>query len=312
MTTLAHRLSRLMPRPLAEGLRPVWHRSRNSALFRLRGGRVSWDSDLKCKIASREFAGRRLEVAVRSYRELRRFLNFNGEEGDVVADWMGWISDCEVLYDIGSANGLEGFYVNHLHGSKIIFVEPYAPSIETLLKTIARRVKTGGSSESFEVVHAGCDSEIGYHRYLFHGLPVPGETGNSFSDVDAYCRGGKGHLPIVLSQWVAGVSLDSLHWRYKLPLATHVKMDIDGFELKALEGADRLLKSGNVRSWAIEVNGVDQLGVIGKLMKKNGYVDVASWEHYPGYEHYTGDHIYVRKDLTQSWHDAFPNSRSEA
>ena len=28
----------------------------------------------------------------------------------------------------------------------------------------------------------------------------------------------------------ASVSLDSLHWDYGMPLATHVKMDIDGFE----------------------------------------------------------------------------------
>lgn len=311
MATVAHTLSRLMPRPLAETLRPLWHRAQVEALFRLRGGRIAWDRDLKCRIASREFGGRRLEVAVRSFRELRRYLNFNGEKGDVVADWMGWIGDCQVLYDVGSANGLEGFYVNHLHGSKIVFIEPYAPSIETLLKTIARRVKTGaGASERFEVVHAGCDSDIGYHRYLFHGLPVPGETGNTFSDVDAYCRGGKGHLPIVLSQWVAGVSLDSLHWTYGLPLASHVKMDIDGFELRALDGAKKLLECGEVRSWAIEVNGRDQLEEIGRRMAEAGYVDVASWEHYPGYEHYTGDHIYVRKDLVDSWYASFPDTRS--
>ncbi len=310
MTTLAHRLSLLMPGPLAQRLRPLWHRAQVEAQFRMRGGRVEYDRELHCRIACREFGGRRLEVAVRSFRELRRFLNFNSEKGDVVADWMGWISDCEVLYDIGSANGLEGFYVNHMHGSRIVFVEPYAPSIETLLKTVARRVKTGGSSERFEVVHAGCDDKTGYERYLFHGLPNAGETGNTFADADAYCRGGKGHLPIVLSQWVAGVSLDSLHWKYGLPLATHVKIDIDGFELRALEGAKELLKSGNVRSWAIECNGRDQLAKIAGIMDKHDYVDVAQFEHYPGYEHYTGDHIYMRKDLVDSWYEAFPASRS--
>lgn len=306
MATLAHQVSRLLPSRVAESLRPAWHRTRDTALFLAKGGRLSWDRDVNCRIASREFGGRRLEVAVRSYRELRRYLQFLSEAGDVVDDWMAWIKDCEVLYDVGSANGLEGFYINHLHGSNVVFIEPYVPSIETILKTIAYRTKRGIASTNFEIVHAGCDSEVGYRRYLFHGWPNAGETGNSFADVNAYGRGGKGHLPVVLSQWVAGVTLDSLHWSYGLPLATHVKIDIDGFELRALQGAGKLLRSGHVRSWAIEVNGREHLGPINEIMRANHYRDVASWEHYPGYEHYTGDHIYVREDLVDGWYASFP------
>jgi hypothetical protein len=40
-------------------------------------------------------------------------------------------------------------------------------------------------------------------------------------------------------------------------------------------------------------------------MEKQGYVDIASSEHYPDYEHYTGDHIYVRDDLVETWRPHF-------
>lgn len=306
MTTIAHRLSTVMPRPFAAWVRPKWHFWRDLLLFHTRcRGRLARDRDLRCWIASRPFAGRRLEVAVRSYRELRRYLQFNQDEADIVRVWLEQISDCEVLYDVGSANGLEGFFVHHRHGAKIVFVEPYTPSIETILKTIAHQTKSGTAASDFEVVHAGCDSTVGYGRYLMHSWPKPGETGNTVSDPEAYCRGGRGHLPVVLSQWLSSVSLDSLHHQFGLPLPTHVKMDIDGFELRALEGATQLLASRHVRTWAIEVNGHDQRAHINRLMEEQGYVDIASSEHYPGYEHYTGDHIYVRDDLVETWRPHF-------
>ncbi len=308
MATLAHTFSRLLPSPLAEVLRPRWHRWRDTFLFRTRrGGRLRFDRALQCRFAGRRFNGRWLEVAVRSYRELRRYLQFGDDAADVVHRWIHEIDDAEVVYDIGSANGLEGFLIHHLHGAKIIFVEPYTPSIETLLMTISRAAqKSGVDANKFEVVHAGCDTAPGYQRYFYHSLPVPGETGNTFADPNAYARGGRADMPVKMSQWTASVSLDSLHWDYGLPLPTHVKIDIDGFENRAIDGAAKLLASGHVKSWAIELNGEENVAAIKTTMAEHGYVEVATWEHYPGYEHYTGDHIFVREPDVERWRKVFP------
>jgi len=307
MATLAHSISQLMPGPLARFLRPHWHRLRVRTLFVTRaGGRVTYDKQLGCRIAARRFDNRWLEVASRSYRELRRFLQFGDNPADVVHLWMHEIRDAKVVYDVGSANGLEGFLIHHLHGAKIIFIEPYTPSIETILKTIARQMRCSGvDGGDFEIVHAGCDSATGYHKYLYHGLPIPGETGNTFSDPDAYCRGGRADMPVTMTQWTASVSLDSLSEQFGLPLATHVKIDIDGFENRAMDGAVNLLKSGNVSSWAIEINGQENLVSIRATMAAHGYVEVATRDHYPGNEHYTGDHIFVRNSDEDYWRAIF-------
>ena len=296
-----------MPGPVVRSLRPRWHRWRDGFLFRrAKGGRVVYDRQLQCRFAARRFKGEWLEVAVRSYRELRRYLQFGGNPTDVVHRWMNEITDAEVVYDVGSANGLEGFLIHHLHGAKIVFIEPYTPSVETILLTIARRTGLGQSTgEDFEVVHAGCSDDTGYEKYLYHGPPMPGETGNTFADPDAYCRGGRAHMPVTMTQWTASVSLDSLNRDYGLPLATHVKIDIDGFENRAIEGAKALLASGNVKSWAIEINGDDNVRMIRQAMTDHGYVEVATYNHYPDYEHYTGDHIFVLKADEARWRQIF-------
>src|SRR5690606_19029833 len=121
------------------GLQPAWHRLRDGARFMAaQGGRLDYDRALATWFASRPLGAGRMEVAVRSYKELRRFHQFGGHEGDIVFEWMQRIGPGALVYDIGSANGLEGFYIHHLHRSRIVFVEPFTPSIETILKTIAR------------------------------------------------------------------------------------------------------------------------------------------------------------------------------
>ncbi len=298
MTTLAHSLSRVLPEPIAARLKPRWYLLREIAAFwSRRDGRFARDHKLGDWIASRPFDGRRMEVVVRSYKEFRRFVQFGAQTGDPVFEWMQRITDCDTLYDVGSANGLEGFFVHHLHGSRVVFVEPFTPSVETILKTIARLDR----AERFEVVHAGCDATPGVGKLLMHEPPKPGATYNTFSDVDAYCRGGRSGVPVTASEWLPSVSLDELHRRPGFPPPTHVKIDVDGFENRVMQGAMDLLASGSVKSWAIEINGQQNLREIGELMKTHGYEEVAAWDHYPGYEHYTGDHIYMRGDLAGSW-----------
>lgn len=302
MTTLAHNISRILPRSIANWLRPIWHVGRDvSAFIFTQGGRLCYHAGMHTFTASRSFSGRRQKIAVRSFKELRRFHQFGTFEGDIVQDWMEWISDCEVLYDVGSANGLEGLYVHHLHGCEIIFVEPFTPSIESIMKSICMRGT--GASGDFEVVHAACDERPTYQRLFMHEGPIPGSTNNSFAHPEEYDRGGRGDRPVMVSQWVPSVSLDSLHWDYGLPLATHVKIDIDGFEDRAMRGAAKLLASGHVKSWAIELNGIGNRDEIQSLMSSHGYVDVGNWDHYPGYEHYTADHIFVRSDLESNWRE---------
>lgn len=306
--TIASLFAQALPRPLRVRIQPWWHKVRDYVLFRVRlGGRIRFDKFIGEWVATRSFGGRNLSVPVRSYRQFRRYYQF-GRHGEVdpVFDWICRIDDCDVVYDIGSSNGLEGFLIHHLWGSKIVFVEPFTPSVETILKTIV--LQDSSKTNDFEVVQAGCGRESSYRRLYMHHGPIPGANRNSFGSPESYDRGGRQNQPVLCHQWVMSVTLDSLHRELGLPLPSHVKIDVDGFENQVMAGGENLLRQRCVKSWAIELNGLENKAEITALMESSGYRAVREWEHYPGSNFYSGDTIFVRDDLA----DAYDRGRSDA
>lgn len=299
--TIAHTLGQALPPPAKRFLQPKWHKLRDYVLFRHRlKGRLYRDRSIAEWVAVRQLGGRDLAVPVRSYRQFRRYYQF-GRQGDrdVVFAWMRRIDDCEMFYDIGSSNGFEGFLVNHLWGCKIAFVEPFTPSVETILKTIV--LQDPGKLDDFEVVQAGCDEKMEHCKLYMHHGPIPGANRNSVGKPESYDRGGRQTQPVLCHQWLMTVSLDGLHDTLGLPQPTHVKIDVDGFENHVMVGAKRLLAERQVRSWAIELNGDENRASVTATMRDAGYEVVAEWEHYPGSEHYSGDSIFVRDDLVEEY-----------
>lgn len=241
-----------------------------------------------------------MAMVVRSYRELRRLRNFSSDPADdVVFRWLLCLEDCTAFYDIGASIGLYGFAANHLHNCTSVFIEPYASSIETILKSVYIR----DGWERFEVVQAGLADAPCYGRLYLHGPPKPGETKNSFVNRGIYTRGGRDADPVYATQWLPGVSLDQLVFEQHLPIPAYIKMDIDGYEAAGLRGGARLLRDRAVRSYAIEINGEENLAEVRDLMKSAGYVEIAHQAHTRDMSFLIGDWIFVRDDLRDLWED---------
>jgi hypothetical protein len=126
---------------------------------------------------------------------------------------------------------------------------------------------------------------------------------NTFQDPSAYLHyaGDDRRQKAILSQWVKGVTLDGLSAIHGLPEPSHVKIDVDGFEARVMAGAEGLLRGGRVESWAIEMNGSENLASIDSRMKTAGYVEAARFEHYPGLTPSTIDVIYLREQRLADW-----------
>ncbi len=302
-------IARILPKPIYNKLYPKWARIR-----------MVWDyfhrSDLRlyfCKpifswVAEKKISGTSVSLAVRSYREMRRLRNFGADPGhDLVFRWLNYIKDCKVFYDIGASNGVFGFSAHYLHNCKVVFIEPYTPSIESILKSIYVAISNNSAHESFEVVHAGLDREGVYSRLNMHAPPMPGVTMNSFKDSKLYDNiVSRRDLPITITQWLKGVSLDELVFSCGLPAPTHVKIDIDGFESRGIEGALNLLKTGQVHTWSIEINSQANLEMIIDTLANYNYKNIASQVHFPNlpaYNIFPADYIFVRTDLLPQWNN---------
>lgn len=289
------KISRALPKWITES--QIYNWARLLILLRFRhGGTLVWNREVSSWVATRTFGGKEgMSVVIRSFKELRRIIQFGRNKNDIVYRWLHIIKDCKYFYDIGAANGLEGFLCHNLHGSKICFVEPYTPSIETIMRNVFVLAKRGLDPKTFEIVHAGCGKTSHYDKAYMLCIPKAGETRISFSDPDGYERRGQTFSPVV-TQWVYGVSVDDLNSKYGVGLPTHVKIDVDGFENRVIEGAEKLIESGHVESWAIEITGEKNLAEIDGVMRKYGYVEVDRWEHYPGLPARTFDVIYSKPE----------------
>lgn len=294
--SIANTIGSVLPPPMRRSLQPKWHSFVEYAhLYRTQKGSISRDSDLNERFVTRSILGKDVSVVCRSFREFRRFVRFGDEPKDVVFPWLSMIDDCEMLYDVGCANGHEGIYANTMHGCQVTFVDVFTPSIETILKSVFLQGKLRGvSHDRFNVVCGGCGDEWGFGRTFLHQLPIPGSTNNSFDDLSAYCRGGREEEPVFASQWMPQVTIDDLHFTHGLPAPTHVKMDIDGFETKAVVGGARTISERLCKSWVIEISPGGFDDIIGRF-EQNGYKVLDTFEHYPEIDDCI-DYLFVREE----------------
>ena len=306
--TLAHTLSLLIPPPMARFLRPKWHVARETAKFRFgRGGRLSWQNDLRCWQAVIRLPRGTLYVPVRSYRNLRQTTQFGADPKSLVFDWLNAIDDCEMLYDIGASNGYEAMYAHAAHDCRVASIEMFVPSVENILLAIVMSERAGRDMSKLDLMLGACDIEPGYKKLKMHNLPVAGSTRTSFDAVEEYGRGGRGAQPVFASHWSPSVSIDSLHGAFGLPVPSHVKIDVDGFEGRVMRGAAETLAARHVRQWIIEV-APERHGEIAGLMTRHGYIEIAHHEHYPGKDD-CFDRLYVRDDIVYEAKDALAKSQ---
>lgn len=312
--TIAAKVGKLLPNKLYSILQPKYQFFMAKAQLRSRGGGYSFNNELGGWVLRLPMPKNgNMLVLVRTLREFKRAVKFGINKKDLVWKWINWIKPNSVLYDIGSANGLEGFSAAHLKNSYVYFIEPYTPSIETILKTIAIKNNDDKSLSnvtkskkirppSFEVIHAACTAEEDYKKLRMHAMPVAGQTRNTYGSRHSYEEGGGRNRKVsFLSQWVKGITIDSLYQNYNMKAPDYIKIDVDGHETLVIEGAKNTIKSGVVKSWAIELNGNDRITKISKILLDNNYVIADDYDHYPNYSPPTIDRIFIKKEYLKNW-----------
>ncbi len=136
--TIASKIGRILPNKVYTFVQPKYHLYEAKKNLKKRGGSYSYNNQYGGWILNLPMPRKgNMTILVRTLREFRRAVRFGTNKKDLVWKWLNWLEPNKVLYDIGSANGLEGFSASHLNNTNVYFIEPYTPSIETILKTIS-------------------------------------------------------------------------------------------------------------------------------------------------------------------------------
>lgn len=272
------------------------------AFGRVPGQSLKFNRDIASFVATKRIEGKSVKLVVRSYRELRRWhLLGSASDDDLVLTCLRAGVPINVFYDVGASSGIYGFAANALHGCKVVFVEPYTPSVETILKTAYACIKDGAERESFEVVPAAIDEGEGFSRLDMHGPPVAGETRNTFADAGMYTGEDRQVFPVSLSQWTKGVSLDALVYKYGIPAPTVLKIDVDGYEGVAIRGAQRLIHERAMDLIIVEINSEEARVEIDGTLRASEYKLVCSRRHHDDPNEYVSDWVYARSDVFPHW-----------
>jgi len=168
-----------------------------------------------------------------------RALTFYSEEPNTVK-WLESLSEEDLLWDVGANVGLYSIYAAKYAKCKVLAIEPEAQNFAILVENIV----LNKIQDYVEVMNVAITNNFGFGKLLVHSLTKGGAynffTFEPTNDTE-------------ITQRQIGISLDDLSLRFGFKWPTYLKIDVDGNEPEIIQGAQFLLKSGQLKSLLIEV-----------------------------------------------------------
>jgi transketolase len=169
--------------------------------------------------------------------------------------------------DIGANVGIYSLAAAHRVGptGKVFAAEPHKFNICSLLKNILRN----NFQDRIKVLTVPLTSERCATEFNYSSI-IPASTGSQLGSTKRDGRGGYEFIP-VLTELTVGLSLDEVIDLKMIEAPDMIKIDVDGIELKILQGMKRLLVSDNrPRSIQVELNLGEQEDVV-SFLEEHGY-----------------------------------------
>ena len=165
------------------------------------------------------------------------------KEPDTVA-WIRGMKRGEVFYDVGANIGLYTLLAAQ-QGCTVFAFEPESQNYAVLIRNLAMNTPMSQAATAFPF----CISDEQRIDTLRLSSLMPGGSCHSFASDLNYKREQK---EWAYKQGTVGFTLDSLVYECGLPVPTHLKVDVDGFEDKVVAGAAQVLP--HVQSVLLELD----------------------------------------------------------
>jgi FkbM family methyltransferase len=176
-------------------------------------------------------------------------------------DWIErWVGRGEIFYDVGANVGAYSLVAARGAGARVFAFEPAGPNYHDLCRNIALN-DCDESISPFPIALWNETATVPFsHRML--------QTGVAMHAMGARLEGAEFRQPVLAYR------LDDMIATFGLPVPQHAKIDVDGPELKVLQGATAMLRDPAWRSILLEIDsagGSENESAIVDLLQRCGF-----------------------------------------
>ena len=192
-----------------------------------------------------EHGGAKMRFATPSAFALWRVQSIHTKEPWTL-EWIARFAPGDILLDCGANVGMYTIWAAVTRQARVYAFEPEAQNFALLNRNIQLNAVSGR-------VRAYCAglADVSGLSVLHISDTRAGGANHSLGEALDYR-----HQPLntVFEQGSLACALDDLVEAGSLPVPTHIKIDVDGFEPKVVAGARRTLANAGVRSLLVEIN----------------------------------------------------------
>jgi FkbM family methyltransferase len=182
----------------------------------------------------------------------------------------------EVLYDIGANVGTFSLIAAKHCGALAVAFEPGYASFARLCENI----HLNGCSRTIVPVPLPLADKTGLVSFKYRSLD-PGQSRHHLRDTP-WSPGSLTDPGARFIQPVCAMTLDAVYTEFGLSAPHHLKIDVDGAELRVLRGATAVLRCAQLRTILVEAD-TEQWEPVHELLTRSGFVlrSQHKWDHKP-------------------------------
>ena len=225
-----------------------------------------------------------LEFETNTELETYRVSTLLTKEPETIAWIESWVdTKGSCFFDIGSNIGIFGLYAAHHHRDlRVLSFEPESKNYTALSKNVLLNPDI-----RVEPFRFALSDEIGISDLVVMDERVGNSNSQvNYSDVDSRIVGGPTRIDSVFRS-----TLDFLVDSMNFPAPDYVKIDVDGHEDSILNGAQKLIEAGSIKSLLVEFSDLQEVEKWKAKLFVHGYVEDLAFDQVPG-------HSKIRRQLS--------------
>ena len=181
----------------------------------------------------------------------------------ITIDWIRKFREKKVFFDVGANVGMYSIYAALTRNVKVYAFEPESNNFQTLMQNLT----INSLHENLIPFPIGISNKTEFTKLNIGKF----ESGSSHHTVGAYQLDHNSLKKISnkISQGIFSTTLDDLCFKWKIPIPSYLKIDVDGIENQIIAESTKTLSNSNLESVLIEINEnrIEDIAIINSLKK---------------------------------------------